>query len=98
MKRSSRYHVSSRSKAKAKEANDMQKKDLHKIFKHKKTWGNSVLSVNLKYWKCRYCDNLIKDDIPFGIVRINGNLTPDVFDTEWCLKTFIIKLEAQKVD
>jgi hypothetical protein len=74
----------------------MTQRNLRTVFK--KQWGNSILSVNLKYWRCIYCGLPIKDDKPFGIVRINGNLIPDIFCTEHCLKTHIIKLEAQRTD
>lgn len=76
----------------------MKKKNLQTVFKHKKVWGNSILSINLKFWKCTYCGVLIKDDKPFGVVRINGNLTPDIFDTEFCLNTHIMKLDAQRIE
>lgn len=74
----------------------MKKKNLKKVFG--KQWGNSILSVNLKFWKCVYCGLPLKDDKPFGIVRINGNLIPDILCSEPCLKTYIIKLEAQRID
>jgi hypothetical protein len=76
----------------------MQKKNLRKVFT--KQWGNSILSVNLKYWSCDYCGMLIKDDKPFGIVHINGGLKPaeaKMFDSETCLKIYIMKKEAQRV-
>lgn len=74
----------------------VKKKNLRKVFK--KRWGNSILSINLKFWKCMYCGLLIKDDKPFGVVRINGNLMPDIFCSESCLRVYIIKLEAQRIN
>lgn len=74
----------------------LKKKNLRKVFK--KQWGNSILSINLKFWKCAYCGKLIKDDVPFGTVRINGNLNAEIFCSEFCLKTHILKLEAQRID
>lgn len=76
----------------------MKKKNLRKVFKHKNKWGNSILSVNLKFWKCLYCGNQIEDDTPFGIVTLNGNMTADIFCSEFCLKTQIIKLEAGRTE
>lgn len=74
----------------------MKKKNLRSVFK--KRWGNSILSVNLKFWICLYCGKLIKDDTPFGVVRVNGNLIPDIFCSAFCLKTHIIKLDAKRID
>lgn len=74
----------------------MMKKNLRSVFKRR--WGNSILSINAKFWKCIYCGNPIKDDKPFGVVRINGSLTADIFCSSFCLKTHIMKLEAQRID
>lgn len=78
----------------------MTKRNLNKIFKHKKKWGNSVLSINLKYWACDYCGIPIKDGKPFAVVQINGSVKAadaNVFDTEECLKIHIMKKEANRV-
>jgi hypothetical protein len=74
----------------------MKKKNLRTVFKSK--WGNSILSINLKFWKCSYCGKLLKDDEPFGIVKLNGNMSADVFCSEFCLNTYIMKAEAMRVD
>lgn len=73
----------------------MKKKNLRTVFK--KRWGNSILSINHKFWTCDYCGKLIKDGKPFAVVQINGSLKAadaKVFDSEFCLKIFIIKKEA----
>lgn len=67
-----------------------------RVFRHRKKWGNSVLSINVKFWLCVYCGLPIKDDVPFGVVRINGNLTADILCSEFCLKRHIIKTEAMR--
>ena len=63
-----------------------------------KKWGNSILDTNIKFWKCFYCGNLIKDRIPFSILKINGDSEPHVFCSYECLKIYIIKKEAERTD
>jgi hypothetical protein len=58
-------------------------------------FGNSVLFINAKFWTCGYCGNLLKDNTPFEITRINGNPTPYIFCSASCKKTQIVKLEAK---
>ncbi len=63
----------------------------------KKIWGNSIVFFNLKFWKCDYCGKLIKDDVPFGIIKISGEHEPEIFCSEKCLKIYIVKSEAKRI-
>lgn len=45
-----------------------------------------------------YCGKLLKDDQPFAIVRLDGNVNADVFCSEFCLKTHIMKIEAMRAE
>ncbi len=64
---------------------------------HHKKWGNSIVFFNLKFWRCDYCGHKIKDDVPFGIVKISGETEPEIFCSKLCLKTHIIKEEAKRI-
>ncbi len=74
------------------------KKPFKNIILQKTQWGNSVLLINLKHWRCTYCGNLLKDDIPFGIIKVNSDIESQIFCSFECLKIYTLKREAQKVD
>jgi hypothetical protein len=77
-------------------ANGGYKDHLMKRPEKKRAFGNSYLFLNLKFWKCGYCGNLIKDKHPFSITLINSHPEPFILCSANCLKIFIIKLEAQR--
>ncbi len=55
-----------------------------------------MLFINLKYWKCAYCGNLIKNRAPFSVTLIDSNPEPFIVCSPGCLKIFTMKLEAQR--
>jgi len=61
-------------------------------------WGNSLLWINLKFWKCAYCGILIKDRKPFSVTLIDANPDPFILCSPQCFKILVIKLEAQRHD
>jgi len=63
-----------------------------------KKWGNSILLVNLKYWKCVYCGKLLKDDTLFGIMVVKDRREAQVFCSKSCLKIYTIKMVAAQTD
>lgn len=69
------------------------KKKLRKI---KNKWGNSILLVNLKHWRCYYCGALLRDDTQFGIIKINGDNDAQIFCSEYCLNVYTLKEVAKK--
>lgn len=77
----------------------MKQKNLRTVFK--KQWGNSILSINLRFWSCDYCGLPLKDNKPFAVVQVNGSLKAadaKIFDKESCLRIFIIKHEAKRAE
>ncbi len=53
--------------------------------------------LNLRYWKCDYCGLPIKDNVPFGIIKISGESEPEIFCTKSCLKIYILKMESKRM-
>jgi hypothetical protein len=60
-------------------------------------WGNSVLFLNVKRWKCDYCGLLIKDDTKFCVTLIDGNPEPFILCSKQCLRIYVEKLEAKSL-
>lgn len=58
-------------------------------------WGNSVLYLNAKQWTCIHCGHLIKNNIPFSVLIINGSL-PKIFCSNVCLKNHIAGLDTSR--
>lgn len=65
--------------------------------KRPKKWGNSILVINVKKWRCSYCGGLIRDDTSFSLIKLNGDPEALIYCSAYCLKVHIIKSDAQKV-